>query len=137
MKERYSKGVQERKQEALVDRKLREAIERGEQRREKYGDNWQSVDLTEFAAKFAPGAEPEYHDGKIYFQSPGSDLRIVADVGGGYCRLEDTSLKGKNRYLGIDGTPLPHNIVGPNGKQRGMPPEMRKALTHFTIRKGN
>lgn len=129
-------GVKNRKAEALGDRKLREAIERGEQRRKKYGKNWQSVDFDEFAAKFASGAQPICEAGKIYFQSPGSAIRILADVGGGYCRLEDTSIKGRERFLGIDGKPLPHNIVGPTGKQRGMPPEMRKALTHFTIRKG-
>ena len=56
-------------------------------------------------------------------------MQIVYDTKGNYFRIEDLRLKGKRRYLDIDGNSASNKIE--NGKQKGRSKEEYEALTHF------
>ena len=101
-----------------------------------YKKNWQKVNINAFVKKFASGAKGEIsEDGrKIFYQSKHNNLRVVADVAGGYCRLEDTTKRGKERFLDINGNDA-RNYINSRDKKQGRNNAQFNAATHFKILK--
>ena len=59
----------------------------------------------------------------------------MADVGGGYLRIQDlTSHARYGNYLDINGHDA-HNVVGEDGKIHGRSRDEYNAVTHFLIKK--
>lgn len=102
----------------------------------KYKNNWQTVNLNSFVEKFTPGSKGVIsEDGrKIYYNNKKNGLRVIADVAGGYCRLEDTTKKGRERFLDIDGKDS-RNYINEKGKLQGRSRSQFNEVTHFRILK--
>lgn len=137
-KEMYSDNVAKQKAAAQADKRLAQKITEGKRRASDYKQNWQSVDINEIVAKFAPNATPSFspdNGNKVYYQTPGSPIRVVADLGGGYCRIEDWSAGGhKPQCLDINGN-NGHNYKDKNGKTHGRSHAEYNQATHFRIKK--
>ena len=134
-KEMYSDGVYTRKVEAIADQKLMEKIAGGIHRANIYGKNWESVNINDVVDKFAPNSEPEYTDGKIYFYNSDRTVAVITDVGGGYLRIQDLTVKQKHPlYLNLDGS-NGHNYTDCNGKIHGRNNSEYNEATHFRIKK--
>lgn len=134
-KARYSEGVYTRKIEALSNPGLAEKIARGISRAGKHKQEWKSVDLNYVVSRFAPGSEPVYQGEKIIFKSLDGKRAVVADVGGGYLRIQDLSKKTSKRlYLNLDGSDG-HNYKDANGKTHGKSHDEYQKTTHFRIKK--
>lgn len=103
-KTRYSSLVTIRKLQAAVDRALDEKIKQGQWRKTTYGQNWLKVNLNEIVERFAPESTPIAHEGKIDFYNPGAPVKVVVDVGGGYCRLQKMPQTTRSpQYLDVNG----------------------------------
>ena len=61
-----------------------------------------------------------------------NQISVVADIGGGYLRLQDKGVL-YNLYLDVHGKDV-RNYIDANGKQHGRPKSGREALTHFRIK---
>ena len=134
-KTKYSSGVSSQKALALLDAELSKKLDRATERAAKFHSNWQSVNLNDFVDRFAPGSDPQIDGSKITFQSANSNLRIVCDVNGGYCRLQDTTIHPERRsYLDINGNNA-NNMRLPSGKQVGRTQSEYNEVTHFRILK--
>ena len=131
----YTNSVEERKQQSAADANLADKIARGKARAAAHSENWQEVDIDDVIKKFAPGSTPEHKGGKIIYTNAEGTIAIVADVGGGYLRIQDLTAKtGRFQYLGLDGSDA-HNYTDPNGKQHGRSRAQYNAATHFKIKK--
>lgn len=130
----YSDGVQERRHRASEDQLLAKAIEAGEYRVRTYGENWQSVNINEVIARIAPGSTPEYSNGKMYFYNQSRTIAVVADIGGGYLRIQDMRKRGRRRYLDLFGRDA-SNYTDAKGRQHGRTQAQYNAATHFRILK--
>ena len=134
-KERYSSMVTERKKASSEDKVLAKKILQGHIRKEMFGHNWQKVNLNDVVAKFAPGSIPISFNGKIEWHNPGSSIKVVADIGGGYCRLEKyPKTTTHTQYLDINGKDA-FNYTTPDGKTKGRTHEEYLQRTHFLIKK--
>ena len=137
-KDGYSKSVAQHKASALTDKHLAQKIAEGQSRASSYKSNWQSIDFNEFLSRFAPGSVPVEAPGnpnKLYYQTPGRSIRVVVDIGGGYCRLQDMSTHyQKAQFLDINGHDA-HNYKDANGKTHGRSPAEFNEVTHFRIKK--
>ena len=136
-KEIYHRIVLEQKELAQHDEKLARGIKAGHARKERFGANWQKINIVEMLARFAPGARARVNaDGtKVIWSNPELQIDVICDVGGGSLRLQDMSVVGKQkrpRYLDINGKVVRTTAKG-NGKQRGLTKEEQQALTHFLI----
>lgn len=130
----YSKSVEEQKEVAEDNKRLEVQIENGKKRSMNYSNEWQEVDINEIIGRFTPGAKPEKINGKIVFTSLDGTRAIIADVGGGYLRIQDlTSNSKKPRYLDINGNDA-YN-VNENGRIRGRTRAEYNKATHFKIKK--
>ena len=134
-KSKYSSGVAAQKALAQLDEELKRKLDRAAKRAAKYHMNWQSVNLNDFIEEFAPGSTPRIEGSKIIFQSPGSNIQVICDVRGGYCRLKDTNITTSRCYLDIHGNVVDNNKTLPNGKKTGRSKAEYNALTHFRILK--
>ena len=72
------------------------------------------------------------HGNKVEWHNEKTKISVVADIGGGYLRLQDKSVP-YNLYLDIHGKDV-RNYIDANGKQHGRPKAEREALTHFRIK---
>lgn len=133
-KAKYSSGVAKQTTLAQLDASLKDKLDRAAGRAARYHSNWQTINLNDFVDKFAPGSVPEISGAKIVFCTPGSDIEIVCDVRGGYCRLKDVSITSRRCYLDINGD-VPGNKTLPNGKQIGRTKDEYNEMTHFRILK--
>lgn len=137
-KEKYSANVAAQKAAADSDRMLKDKIDGGKARSAAYGKDWPAIDINDFIARFAPGSTPRIdskNGDKCYYQTPGSPLVVIADFGGGYCRLQDTSAHTKKPlYLDVDGN-NGHNYTDANGKVHGRNNDEYNRATHFRIKK--
>ena len=131
-KYKYSSGVATQKALAQLDTELARKLDRAADRAARYHANWQPVNLNDFVDQFAPESEPKVDGSKIIFQSPGSHLRIVCDVRGGYCRLQDLSNTTSRCYLDINGHDVNLKTL-PNGKKTGRKKPEYNEITHFRI----
>ena len=133
VKDRYSQGVSTRKIESKADAELLYEIEKGTQRARMHKHEWQAVNINEIVEKFAPGAEPEFSGCKIYFYNEKRTIAVVADVGGGYLRIQDMTVKTKKGlYLNLDRT-NGHNFKDEKGKIHGRNPSEYNRATHYRI----
>ncbi|MCL4807650.1 MAG: hypothetical protein KJ062_07630 [Thermoanaerobaculia bacterium] len=109
----------------------------GAERAARFGANWQKASLSESVQRVA-GPNPVIEvtaSGKTIFRNPESGLQVVYDEAGNYFRVENPAAAGVGRYLDASGNVIPANVplVKPTGTgQTGVPPEVRKALTHFS-----
>lgn len=86
-------------------------------------------------AKFAPGAKPKKSGVKIHFVDPRGQYKILADVAGGYLRIQDIAHfpRKKRVFVDLNGNDVRHVLV--NGKKvRVLPPEQYNPITHFQIK---
>ncbi len=134
-KAKYSSGVAAQKALAQLDSALKKKLEAAADRTAKYHANWQAVNLNNFVDRFAPGSTAEIRGSKIVFRAAGSNIEVICDVRGGYCRLLDTSNTTKHNYLDIDGNFVSFNKTMPSGKQTDRSHAEYNAMTHFRILK--
>ena len=102
---------------------LADKLARGKERANIYGAGWDSVNINDVVNKFAPGASTRDINGKIIF-SNGEQFEVVADVAGGYLRIQDVSA-GKLTYITLSGEYKPKSISKSKWKQ----------MTHYRIKK--
>ncbi len=133
-KSQYSSGAAGQRALAQLDSELKAKLDRASSRAEKFHANWQAVNLNDFVERFAPGSTAQISGSKIIFHSPGSDLRVVCDVRGGYCRLQDLSKSGKRTYLDVNGNDA-NNKTSSSGKKTGRNQSEYNEATHFRIMK--
>ena len=102
-------------------------FERARNESSHFKENWQTVNINEFVKKFTPGAKGIISkDGrKIIYKNKHNSLQIVTDVAGGYCRLQDTSKRGKESFL----------YINDKGKKQGRTKSQFNEATHFGILK--
>lgn len=133
-KGKYTKLVQNVKENIDRDAALKKRIENRNQHQSKNKELWQKVNLDTLVEKFAPNSVPEINDsGKIIFHTPGSNVQLVAEATIGCVRIERLDISGQRRYLDLDGV-LRNNITI-NGKTRGRTKEEYELATHFRIMK--
>ena len=108
----------------------------GATRAKEFSKYWGEASLKETISKFTPDYEviEKLDKGKILYNSKTTNIQIVYDTNGNYFRIEDLSLKGKRRYLDINGNNASNKIE--NGKQKGRSKEEYEALTHFKNKDG-
>ena len=98
----YSTTVSKVKKASESSKALSKILSGGQYRATKHKDSWQSVNINDVVSKFAPGAKSYEAGGKIMF-SNGGRYKIVADVAGGYLRIQDTKYTGKTVYVTLEG----------------------------------
>lgn len=134
-KSKYSSGVATQKALAQLDAELAAKLGRAADRAAKYHANWQPVNLNDFVEKFAPGSNAVIEGSKITFRAKNSNIQVVCDIRGGYCRLKDLTIKsGKRQYLDINGQNA-NNKTTSSGKQTGRSQSEYNEITHFRILK--
>lgn len=103
----------------------------GATRAEEFSKYWQESSLKDTINRHIPDyqVEEKRDKGKIIYSSNQSNLQIVYDINGDYFRIEDTSKKGKRRYLDINANDVSNKIE--NGKQKGRSKDEYEALTHY------
>ena len=85
--------------------------------------------------RFFAGVMAVIENGKITHIDEKKTIKIVADAGGGYLRVEDLTVSQKPpHYLGINGEEQ-SNFVNERGKQQGRSKEDFRKATHFRIKK--
>lgn len=97
-KTKYTTTVSKVKRASEFNKMLNKKLEGGKARAKKYKNCWQDVNLNELTERVAPNAYSYESGGKIVFSNKGRYI-IVADVAGGYCRIQDLKNKGKIRML--------------------------------------
>lgn len=97
----YTTTVSKVKKVSESSKVLSGKLSGGQFRASKYKDSWPSVNINEVVNKFAPGASSYENGGKIMFYN-GGRYKIVADVAGGYLRIQDMNYKG-TIYVTTDG----------------------------------
>ena len=124
------------KVKGFFSRGLDKLFERARNESSHFKENWQTVNINEFVKKFTPGAKGIISkDGrKIIYKNKHNSLQIVTDVAGGYCRLQDTSKRGKERFLDINGNDA-RNYINDKGKKQGRTKSQFNEATHFRILK--
>lgn len=136
-KDEFTDGVHQIKSQAVAnpESEIARKVEAAEQRKDKYKSGWKSVDLNEVVERLTPGAHAVVENGKITYTNKEETIRIVADAGGGYLRVEDLTVSQKPpHYLGINGEEQ-SNFVNERGKQQGRSKEDFRKATHFRIKK--
>lgn len=99
---------------------------------QQYSQGWQKASLKEKMKLLNnPQKSQKAGSDKIIYSSSETTLTIVYDSKYDYFRIQDTSKKGIMSYMDINGKPIPQNIKADNGKERGLPKDERKRLTHF------
>ena len=81
----YSENVKRRKEDALLDGDLTKTIQEAYNRRKRFGDNWESVDINEVVAEIAPNGKREVRNGKVFFTNKErlcESLRTLAVISG-------------------------------------------------------
>lgn len=134
-KTKYTRLVQDVKNELAKDKAKFDRIKERNRHQEKYKELWKKASIDEVVEKFAPNAEPIINDsGKIIFRTPGSNIQVVCEATIGSLRIQDLSISNKKKsYLDLDGS-RPINITE-NGKTRGLTDKEYELATHFRIKK--
>ena len=71
---------------------------------------------------------------KFYYYNKDRTKAVVADFGGGYCRLVRISPEGDEHYLDIDGNDYEIEVK-PNGRRRSRTRSEHEEISHFIIKK--
>ena len=134
VKAEYSSSVEAVRVLAESDRDLAETLERADARKAMYQQNWESVNINDVVARFAPNPVRILNRGKIEFRNQEGTISVVADIIGRYLRIQDlTANTHKDQFLTLDGK-NGHNITV-DGKTRGRSREEFLQATHFRIKK--
>ncbi len=133
-KAQYSSGAAGQRALAQLDSELKDKLDRASSRAEKFHKNWKAINLNDFIDRFAPGSVAQMSGSKIIFRADGSNLQVVCDVRGGYCRLQDLDKSGKRVYLDVNGHDA-SNKTTDSGKQTGRSQSEYNEATHFRILK--
>ncbi len=106
----------------------------GAHRANQYSHNWQKASLKDARKKFAGGNPKVTHtkSGKIIHENRNTGVQVVYDREGDYFTVIDTSIKGKRKYLDLNGN-VPNNKTLPNGKKAGRSPSEYREVTHFKV----
>jgi len=136
-KTKYTKLVQDVKNEIAKDKAKFDRIKERNRHQEKYKELWEKVNIDEVVEKFAPNSEPIINEsGKIIFRTPGSHIQVVCEATIGSLRIQDLNIKNSEKsYLDLSGN-RPINITI-NGKTRGRTDKEYALATHFRIKKPN
>ena len=118
----YSTNVNKMKKASETNNGLSTHLRNGKARTDKFSSGWDRVNINDVVEKFAPGATMRESNGKIVFSS-GGQFEIVADVAGGYLRIQDVSKK--FTYVSLSGDYKPNTISKSKWKQ----------MTHYLIKK--
>jgi len=108
----------------------------GANRAAKYSSNWQRASLRDTVRRFA-GDNPVVQttaSGKTIYKNGQTGIQVVYDNAGNYFRIENTKASGVNRYLDLNGNPIPANVplIKPGRTtQTGVPSDVRDSVTHF------
>ena len=131
-KREYSDNVSDVIANEALDDNVLDDLEKGADRARSFREGWQGVNINDVVDRFAPGATPYISNGKVVFENDEHTLAVVADISGGYLRIQDLTFKGKKGlYLTLDGK-NGHNITI-NGKTRGRSKAEYQRDTHFRI----
>ena len=130
-KKRYSYEVTLGRIRRLTDEEFDKKIQGARLRKEKYKDNWQSVNINDVVNKFAPGSVPYLNGAKLVFLSLDGKYEVSADLGGGYLRIKDLE---KDKCVGLNGENM-LNYKNERGKYQGRGKAKYNAVTHFRIKK--
>ncbi len=122
-KTQYTTNVNKMKKVAESNEVLAGKLAKGKERASKYSSGWDSVNLNEVVQRFAPDSTIRESNGKIIY-SNGGRYEVVADVAGGYLRVQDVNI-GKLTYVTLSGEYKPNNISKSKWKQ----------MTHYRIKK--
>ncbi len=136
-KTKYTRLVQDVKNEIAKDKAKFDRIKERNRHQEKYKELWEKVNIDEVVKKFAPNSEPVINEsGKIIFRTPGSHIQVVCEATIGSLRIQDLNIKNSEKsYLDLSGN-RPINITI-NGKTRGRTDKEYALATHFRIKKPN
>lgn len=106
----------------------------GAHRANQYSHNWQKASLKDARKKFAGDNPKVTHtkSGKIIHENRKTGVQVVYDREGDYFTVIDTSIKGKRKYLDLNGN-VPNNKTLPNGKKAGRSPSEYREVTHFKV----
>lgn len=109
----------------------------GAVRAKEFSQFWQEESLKDTLNKILPEYEvlEKVDKGKMIYSNRNSSIQIVHDIKGNYFRIEDLNIKGKRRYLNINGDNVANKVE--NGKQKGRSKEEYEALTHFKNKDGD
>ncbi len=121
-KTEYTTNVNKLKQAAESNSELAMYLNNGKARADKYGPGWESVDINDVVEKFVPNATIRKSHGKIIY-SNGGQFEVVADVAGGYLRIQDVTKSFE--YVSMSGEYKPKDIGRSKWKQ----------MTHYRIKK--
>lgn len=122
-KTKYTTTVSKVKKISESSKMLRKKLINGEKRAAKHMNSWQDIDLNELTARVVSNAISYESSGKIVFSNGGRFI-IVADVAGGYCRIQDLNNISKNPYVSLN--LVPYSNLSKVDQER---------LTHFRIKK--
>lgn len=134
-KEIYHRTTILQKIRSFLNSELLGKIKGGIWRAMQHGASWQKININDFVAKFTPNPSKNVDKNKMFFIGSDKKYCITADIGGGYCRLEDYQyfLKtGNHLYLDINGNDV-RNYKDENGKQHGRKKGDFNKITHFKI----
>ena len=121
-KSMYSTNATKLKKQSESSKALSKIRNKAEKRSHTWRESWEKVNLNDVVNKFTPGAVPYADGGKFIYSN--SRYRIIADTYGGYLRIEDKTLKGKSRYITIEGQ-----------SYYSLPKSSREQKTHYYILK--
>lgn len=133
----YSNSYSKMKNKAEKDFNSEDAriLERARERKEKYGAGWESVNINEVVERNAPGPLRREKKGKLIYYNEDETRAVVADLGGGYCRVQDLTKKTKYpQYLDQYGNDA-HLRVTEKGTKTGRSPDEFNRVTHYRIKK--
>ena len=92
-KTRYTKLVENAKNEIAKDKAKFDRIKERNQHQEKYKELWEKVNIDEVVEKFAPNSEPVINDnGKIIFKTLGSNIQVVCEATIGSLCIQDLDI---------------------------------------------
>ncbi|WP_435949344.1 PAAR domain-containing protein [Psychrobacter sp. DM8] len=106
----------------------------GAHRANQYSHNWQKASLKDARKKFA-GDNPKVthtESGKIIHENRKTGVQVVYDREGDYFTVIDNSIKGKRKYLDLNGN-VPNNKTLSNGKKAGRSKSEYREATHFKV----
>ena len=86
-KEQYSTNVEIAKRQAATSAQAAVDWEKGRKEKERYGKNWESININDYVPEFYDPALVQVDARKMFFPTKDRNIVIVADYAGGYLRF--------------------------------------------------
>lgn len=102
-KDQYSTNVEIAKQQAIASAKAAIDWEKGRREKERYGKNWEAININDYVPEFYDSSLVEIRDRKMFFPTKDRNIVIVADFAGGYLRFINIET---GEYVGKNGSPV-------------------------------